>query len=52
MSDLYHDYLYLLMLDGGHPAPAPLDPLEAPRLDAELTAEQAAGMDDVMEALV
>lgn len=51
MSDLYADYL-LLLFAGDHPAPAPLDPLEAPRLDAEVTAEQAAGMDDVLEALV
>lgn len=48
MSDLYHEYLYLLMLDGGHPAPAPLDPLEAPRLDAEVTAAQCEAMDDTL----
>lgn len=51
MNALYHDYLRLLFAED-HPAPAPLDPLEAPRLDGDVTAEQAAGMDDVMEALV
>lgn len=50
MNALYHDYLRLLFAED-HPAPAPLEPLEAPRLDAEVTAGQAAAMDDVLEAL-
>lgn len=49
-SDLYHDYLYLLLADA-HPAPAPLPQLEAPRLDGAVTAAQCEAMDDVMEAL-
>jgi hypothetical protein len=33
-------------------APAPLEPLEPSRLDDEVTAEQAAAVDELLEALV